>query len=50
MPKIQTVTIIFADLVMILMGLFAALQQGSEKSRWFMYAVSNAVSVITYIL
>ncbi|GHJ85017.1 hypothetical protein NliqN6_1419 [Naganishia liquefaciens] len=45
-PKIQTVTIIFADLVMILMGLFAALQQGSERSRWFMYAVSNAFFLV----
>lgn len=36
----------FADLVMIAMGLFAALQDASEKSRWFLYAVSCAFYVV----
>ncbi|KAI5452963.1 hypothetical protein NCC49_006497 [Naganishia albida] len=46
LPKIQTVTVMFADLVMIAMGLFAALQDASEKSRWFLYAVSCAFYVV----
>lgn len=44
LPTIQTVTVMFADVVMVLIGLFAALQGASEKSRWFLYAVSCAVS------
>jgi bacteriorhodopsin len=42
MPTIQIVTILFADLVMVLMGLFAGLQDSSERSRWFLYAISCA--------
>jgi bacteriorhodopsin len=47
LPKIQTVIVMFADLVMIAMGLFAALQDASEKSRWFLYAVSCAFFLVT---
>ncbi|KAJ9098281.1 hypothetical protein QFC21_004610 [Naganishia friedmannii] len=42
MPKIQIVTILVADVFMIVMGLFAALQDASEKARWFLYAISCA--------
>jgi bacteriorhodopsin len=36
----------FADVVMVLIGLFAALQGASEKSRWFLYAVSCAFYLV----
>ncbi|KAJ9110256.1 hypothetical protein QFC19_001659 [Naganishia cerealis] len=42
LPTIQIIPLMFADLVMVLVGLFAALQDSSEKSRWFLYAISCA--------
>jgi len=42
LPLITTVMLILADIAMIVTGLFSAFNNSSEKTRWFMYAVSNA--------
>ena len=47
LPLITTVMLILADIAMIVTGLFSAFNNSSEKTRWFMYAVSNAVSRVS---